>query len=86
MKNKMKYRIALLISLSFVIAFSVGCRQGRNYVKPISDCFSDNDCPPGARCLNNICIQSYQKQEDENASQKYVDFRQFYLSYELPKG
>ena len=66
--------------------FFLGCRQGRNYVKPISDCFSDDDCPPGARCLNNICIQSYQKQEDDGAVQKHVDFTQFYLSYELPKG
>ncbi|MFH2067818.1 MAG: hypothetical protein ABIK15_21620 [Pseudomonadota bacterium] len=82
----MKYRIALLIGLSIMIVFSTGCRQGRNYVKPISDCFSDHDCPPGARCLNNICIQSYQKQEDEDKNQKHVDFSRFYLSYELPKG
>lgn len=81
----MKFRILLLISLSIIVVSFAGCRQQRNYVKPISDCFSDQDCPPGARCLNNICIQSYQKQEEDKA-QKHVDFSQFYLSYALPKG
>ena len=81
----MNYRIVFLICF-FLLAVTVGCRSQRNYVKPISDCFSDNDCPPGARCLNNICIQSYQKEQNNAEAQKHEDFNNFYLSYALPKG
>ncbi|MBA4368863.1 MAG: hypothetical protein C0403_14645 [Desulfobacterium sp.] len=81
----MKPHILFMFCLLIVLVFFTGCGQQRNYVKPISDCFSDKDCPPGARCLNNICIQSYQKTTDENKIEKQVSFGQFYSSYELPK-
>ena len=82
----MKSRILFLISFSIVLTVVIGCgRQQRNYVKPISDCFSNKDCPPGSRCLNNICIKSYQKPGNESKKQKHENFNQFYLSFELPK-
>jgi len=81
------YTLLIIIGLSITITFASGCpRKSRNYVKPISDCFSDKDCPPGAKCMNNICIKSYDTGKDKPSVQKHIDFKEFYSSYRLPEG
>ena len=82
-----KFQIPIICIVTVASIFFSGClNQRREYRKPVSDCFSDNDCPPGSKCMNNTCISVYSERDTRKSTKTPVDFRGYYAVYSLPNN
>lgn len=84
-----KFQVPIICIVTVASIFFSGCLNQRReyYRKPVSDCFSDNDCPPGSKCMNNTCISVYSERDTRSKSTKTpIDFRGYYAVYSLPNN
>jgi len=82
-----RFQVFIICIVTLVAIFFSGCaNKRREYRKPVSDCFSDSDCPPGSKCVNNTCISVYSERDTGKSAKAQLDFRAYYAVYSLPNN